>query len=106
MKSRNKAGDRTEPCGTPQLTGKEEEVAPSTSADMERPERKLDKSKQREGGNPKEGSLESSDACHTRSKAFDTVSYTHLRAHETPEHLVCRLLLEKKKKKDNKFKNL
>eukprot|EP00658_Telonema_sp_P-2_P064648 TRINITY_DN5377_c0_g1_i4.p1 TRINITY_DN5377_c0_g1~~TRINITY_DN5377_c0_g1_i4.p1 ORF type:complete len:219 (-),score=29.81 TRINITY_DN5377_c0_g1_i4:76-732(-) len=28
----------------------------------------------------------------------DTVSYTHLRAHETPEHLVCRLLLEKKKK--------
>src|SRR5678815_5540427 len=26
-----------------------------------------------------------------------TVSYTHLRAHETPAHLVCRLLLEKKK---------
>src|SRR5678815_114045 len=26
-----------------------------------------------------------------------TVSYTHLRAHETPEHIVCRLLLEKKK---------
>src|SRR5678815_5831425 len=25
---------------------------------------------------------------------FDAVSYTHLRAHETPEHLVCRLLLE------------
>ena len=24
------------------------------------------------------------------------VSYTHLRAHETPEQLVCRLLLEKK----------
>src|SRR5674536_2641 len=23
------------------------------------------------------------------------VSYTHLRAHETPEHLVCRLLLER-----------
>eukprot|EP00658_Telonema_sp_P-2_P012889 TRINITY_DN14905_c0_g1_i1.p1 TRINITY_DN14905_c0_g1~~TRINITY_DN14905_c0_g1_i1.p1 ORF type:complete len:121 (-),score=14.42 TRINITY_DN14905_c0_g1_i1:8-370(-) len=30
------------------------------------------------------------------------VSYTHLRAHETPEHLVCRLLLEKKKKKIKK----
>eukprot|EP01017_Pseudomicrothorax_dubius_P047349 TRINITY_DN8498_c0_g1_i1.p1 TRINITY_DN8498_c0_g1~~TRINITY_DN8498_c0_g1_i1.p1 ORF type:complete len:138 (-),score=29.90 TRINITY_DN8498_c0_g1_i1:3-416(-) len=30
------------------------------------------------------------------------VSYTHLRAHETPEHLVCRLLLEKKKKKQTK----
>ena len=27
-----------------------------------------------------------------------TVSYTHLRAHETREDLVCRLLLEKKKK--------
>src|SRR5674536_388188 len=27
----------------------------------------------------------------------DAVSYTHLRAHETPEHLVCRLLLEQKK---------
>ena len=35
-----------------------------------------------------------------------TVSYTHLRAHETPEHLVCRLLLEKKnqgKKKSKKY---
>eukprot|EP00658_Telonema_sp_P-2_P075740 TRINITY_DN65444_c0_g1_i1.p1 TRINITY_DN65444_c0_g1~~TRINITY_DN65444_c0_g1_i1.p1 ORF type:complete len:103 (+),score=19.00 TRINITY_DN65444_c0_g1_i1:121-429(+) len=28
---------------------------------------------------------------------FGAVSYTHLRDHETPEHLVCRLLLEKKK---------
>eukprot|EP00658_Telonema_sp_P-2_P032529 TRINITY_DN24067_c0_g2_i1.p1 TRINITY_DN24067_c0_g2~~TRINITY_DN24067_c0_g2_i1.p1 ORF type:complete len:180 (+),score=52.82 TRINITY_DN24067_c0_g2_i1:155-694(+) len=32
----------------------------------------------------------------------DPVSYTHLRAHETPEHLVCRLLLEKKKKNTKK----
>ena len=31
-----------------------------------------------------------------RDEAFMSVSYTHLRAHETPEHLVCRLLLEKK----------
>ena len=30
-------------------------------------------------------------------KAVGTVYYTHIRAHETPEHLVCRLLLEKKK---------
>eukprot|EP00825_Cyclidium_porcatum_P019922 TRINITY_DN22798_c0_g1_i3.p1 TRINITY_DN22798_c0_g1~~TRINITY_DN22798_c0_g1_i3.p1 ORF type:complete len:218 (-),score=41.59 TRINITY_DN22798_c0_g1_i3:59-712(-) len=29
----------------------------------------------------------------------NTVSYTHLRAHETRHDLVCRLLLEKKKKK-------
>ena len=28
------------------------------------------------------------------------VSYTHLRAHETDSYLVCRLLLEKKKKKN------
>src|SRR5674476_467086 len=29
---------------------------------------------------------------------FSAVSYTHLRAHETGRNLVCRLLLEKKKK--------
>src|SRR5450756_3005959 len=29
----------------------------------------------------------------------DAVSYTHLRAHETRHDLVCRLLLEKKKRK-------
>src|SRR5678816_3385121 len=28
------------------------------------------------------------------SRRVIAVSYTHLRAHETPEHLVCRLLLE------------
>eukprot|EP00658_Telonema_sp_P-2_P071127 TRINITY_DN60440_c0_g1_i1.p1 TRINITY_DN60440_c0_g1~~TRINITY_DN60440_c0_g1_i1.p1 ORF type:complete len:341 (-),score=83.96 TRINITY_DN60440_c0_g1_i1:66-1088(-) len=36
---------------------------------------------------------------------IQAVSYTHLRAHETPEHLVCRLLLEKKKKKQKKLSN-
>ena len=30
----------------------------------------------------------------------EPVSYTHLRAHETGRNLVCRLLLEKKKKQD------
>src|SRR5678816_3426381 len=34
---------------------------------------------------------------------LESVSYTHLRAHETPEHLVCRLLLEKKNFKKNKI---
>ena len=29
--------------------------------------------------------------------SFESVSYTHLRAHETKANLVCRLLLEKKK---------
>src|SRR5674536_2540 len=33
-----------------------------------------------------------------RYNATGLVSYTHLRAHETPEHLVCRLLLDTKKK--------
>ena len=32
-------------------------------------------------------------------KGTETVSYTHLRAHETVLDLVCRLLLEKKKTK-------
>ena len=31
---------------------------------------------------------------------YDPVSYTHLRAHETVLDLVCRLLLEKKKKRE------
>eukprot|EP00658_Telonema_sp_P-2_P029651 TRINITY_DN22518_c0_g1_i1.p2 TRINITY_DN22518_c0_g1~~TRINITY_DN22518_c0_g1_i1.p2 ORF type:complete len:106 (-),score=8.61 TRINITY_DN22518_c0_g1_i1:26-343(-) len=34
------------------------------------------------------------------------VSYTHLRAHETPEHLVCRLLLEKKKNNNPSYYNM
>eukprot|EP00831_Metopus_contortus_P060582 TRINITY_DN52480_c0_g1_i1.p1 TRINITY_DN52480_c0_g1~~TRINITY_DN52480_c0_g1_i1.p1 ORF type:complete len:141 (-),score=25.34 TRINITY_DN52480_c0_g1_i1:47-469(-) len=33
----------------------------------------------------------------TLDKMYIPVSYTHLRAHETSLHLVCRLLLEKKK---------
>ena len=36
-------------------------------------------------------------------KNLNPVSYTHLRAHETDSYLVCRLLLEKKKKKKNKL---
>ena len=35
---------------------------------------------------------------------LDTVSYTHLRAHETDSYLVCRLLLEKKNKNNTKKK--
>src|SRR5660398_200375 len=32
------------------------------------------------------------------ARGLTSVSYTHLRAHETKANLVCRLLLEKKKK--------
>ena len=37
-----------------------------------------------------------------RNPSFIAVSYTHLRAHETVLDLVCRLLLEKKKKHEKK----
>ena len=37
-------------------------------------------------------------------QSISAVSYTHLRAHETSLHLVCRLLLEKKNKKQTKKK--
>ena len=35
--------------------------------------------------------------------SFKSVSYTHLRAHETVLDLVCRLLLEKKKKQTHRI---
>ena len=38
-------------------------------------------------------------------KNITPVSYTHLRAHETGRNLVCRLLLEKKKKKNTTMKH-
>src|SRR5674476_789881 len=38
---------------------------------------------------------------HARGHLQGPVSYTHLRAHETGRNLVCRLLLEKKKIKNN-----
>ena len=37
------------------------------------------------------------DVFETQNVSTTTVSYTHLRAHETRGNLVCRLLLEKKK---------
>src|SRR5450756_3092737 len=40
----------------------------------------------------------------TRFIITESVSYTHLRAHETRHDLVCRLLLEKKKKTKKKHK--
>ena len=36
-----------------------------------------------------------------KASAINTVSYTHLRAHETVLDLVCRLLLEKKKRRES-----
>ena len=38
------------------------------------------------------------------TRTWTAVSYTHLRAHETVLDLVCRLLLEKKKKQDTPSK--
>ncbi len=39
-------------------------------------------------------------ALNGKQRESPPVSYTHLRAHENSLHLVCRLLLEKKKKKN------
>ena len=36
-------------------------------------------------------------------QGIEAVSYTHLRAHETGRNLVCRLLLEKKKKQQDYY---
>src|SRR5450756_2901995 len=41
---------------------------------------------------------------HRLGSGLEPVSYTHLRAHETRHDLVCRLLLEKKKKKKQKIR--
>ena len=49
MKIRKRVGDRTEPWGTPLLIALEEEQWPSTTAAIERPERKLEMKVQREG---------------------------------------------------------
>src|SRR5450756_1889787 len=43
------------------------------------------------------------DAAWAAKNPSEAVSYTHLRAHETRHDLVCRLLLEKKKKKKHKL---
>src|SRR5674476_1158494 len=50
----------------------------------------------------KDGKLHMTRCLHCiRPKCIEAVSYTHLRAHETGRNLVCRLLLEKKKKQDS-----
>ena len=43
------------------------------------------------------GSGGEADTCASHTDTLYSVSYTHLRAHETVLDLVCRLLLEKKK---------
>src|SRR5450756_2588817 len=55
-----------------------------------------------EGGRNREGllvPLEEPAGGRPEPRCVVSVSYTHLRAHETRHDLVCRLLLEKKKKK-------
>ncbi len=49
MNNRKRVEDRTEPCGTPVLIGLGEEQRLSTTAEIERSERKLEKKEQREG---------------------------------------------------------
>ncbi len=49
MNNRRRVGDRTEPWGTRLLIGLGVEQSPSTTAAIERPERKLERKEQREG---------------------------------------------------------
>src|SRR5660397_126490 len=58
--------------------------------------------RRRAGGAPRDhhGPCRRGEESHDpRARHLVPVSYTHLRAHETKANLVCRLLLEKKKKK-------
>ena len=50
--------------------------------------------------------IKSVGVCGSDIHYFIAVSYTHLRAHETVLDLVCRLLLEKKKTKTKKSKQV
>lgn len=56
---RKKARERTEPCETPQLVGKEE-IDPLTTTGITLSVRKPEMSSQREGWMPEEGSLANS----------------------------------------------
>ena len=60
IKRRNRVGDRTEPWGTPLVTGKELDVAPSTTTEIVR-----------EGVKPKGRSLANRALCQTLSKALE-----------------------------------
>ncbi len=49
MNKRKRVGERTEPCGTPLLIGLGEEQSPSTTDEIELPERKLEIKEQKDG---------------------------------------------------------
>ncbi|MEL6629683.1 MAG: hypothetical protein AAFQ92_29645, partial [Bacteroidota bacterium] len=75
MKRRKRVGDKTEPCGTPLVTVKDEDVAPSTTTDKVRSDRKLAISLVREGVKPKDGSLANRALCQTLSNALEISSF-------------------------------
>ena len=51
-----------------------------------------------QGGEASASQITREEQLREHMEGFTPVSYTHLRAHETVLDLVCRLLLEKKKK--------
>src|SRR5678816_1949861 len=73
-------------------------VSPAAKADVEIPMITTDRFKSlvTMGANPAGGVLAVALKSMSGSSSVAAVTYTHLRAHETPEHLVCRHLLEKK----------
>src|SRR5678816_118909 len=72
------------------MCGREQQISQAILVEVSELERDVTHLHRAVGPNP--------DQFVTIAGYFHPVSYTHLRAHETPEHLVCRLLLEKKKK--------
>jgi hypothetical protein len=70
IKSKKRVGEMTEPCGTPALIEEGVEMAPSTQADMNRLDKKLDNHEINKGWMPKEGNLARRHLCQTLSKAL------------------------------------
>ena len=80
-----------------------EEMRPAKNKSNERPTRE-EMQKKRQEIDAKIKSILTDEQYKKYQDMRKTVSYTHLRAHETDSYLVCRLLLEKKKTTHQKKK--
>ena len=71
IKTRNKIGPRTDPCGTPDVTGADAELSPSTTTLCDRPDRKSSIHGSTLPRIPYHLSFYSRRACDTLSKALE-----------------------------------
>ena len=71
IKRRNRVGERKKPWGTPLETGKDAEVAPSTTTEIMWLDKKLEMSLQKEGVQLYAGSLANRALCQTLSNALE-----------------------------------